>query len=669
MSNSVLGARRRSTLRCVGIAAVCLLVHPLAAQTGPIPDNGYQATVTIEVPHAVDTTEAIAARSVVIAEPFGHRVIPLGYPVQFSGRCGPAFVLQNDPARGLHTNGGGVSPRFPGPVESGLTPGDPNLAVGPNHIVTVINGRISFYTKSGVETFTGGSEDFFSAFGHFDLVYDCRTFYDQYSQRYWLQYAAFDTLFPRTYYLIAVSDDDDPNGNWSMWALNSTKNGPFEGGHWSDYPGFGYTEDCILISSNMFPWDRPGYYAKVRIAPKQQFLDNESVITYTDFWNFANPDGTLAFSLQPSRQIGENKMPYFANESSGNQISIFGIEDATSPNPRMVKRAVTVSRYNSPNGATQKGSSTKLDTIDARVYDVYCRDDRLIVTHTVRGGGGGISRWYELDATNMPDDLSLVQSGEISAGNASCWFAGPAQNGQGSIGIVFSRASVDEYPSVYYAGREASDPAGTLGEHVLVLAGTRSYTGEGSATVRWGDYFGCTVDAVDDFTFWGFLMYPYPYDGRFWVTEVFSFTIGELTSLSGVVSLPGYEDPAGLAAEIEFRTPGTTDVVYAYPIVLEADGSYDAGNVASGTFDVAVKFSHWLRQVRPSVTFDGAETVDFTPINGDALPDNRVDLEDLTQVLAFFSQANDQADLNGSGVVDLPDLSLVLANIGKVGDD
>lgn len=36
-----------------------------------------------------------------------------------------------------------------GPGENGGTPGDSNIAVGPNHVIACINGWVRFYTKTG----------------------------------------------------------------------------------------------------------------------------------------------------------------------------------------------------------------------------------------------------------------------------------------------------------------------------------------------------------------------------------------------------------------------------------------------------------------------------------------------------------------------------------------
>jgi hypothetical protein len=55
------------------------------------------------------------------------------------------------------------------------------------------------------------------------------------------------------------------------------------------------------------------------------------------------------------------------------------------------------------------------------------------------------------------------------------------------------------YPSIWYTGRLATDPLGTMpqGEGVIING-----TGSQTATQRWGDYTSMNIDPVDDCTFW-----------------------------------------------------------------------------------------------------------------------------------------------------------------------
>ena len=42
---------------------------------------------------------------------------------------------------------------FTGIFDTGWTPPDPEMAVGPDHVVLMTNGKIAFFTKTGTQTF------------------------------------------------------------------------------------------------------------------------------------------------------------------------------------------------------------------------------------------------------------------------------------------------------------------------------------------------------------------------------------------------------------------------------------------------------------------------------------------------------------------------------------
>ena len=68
------------------------------------------------------------------------------------------------------------------------------------------------------------------------------------------------------------------------------------------------------------------------------------------------------------------------------------------------------------------------------------------------------------------------------------------------MALGYSASNGTVFPSVFYTGRLAGSPLGTmpLGEK-SIKNGTGSQTGGGN---RWGDYTALSVDPTDDLTFW-----------------------------------------------------------------------------------------------------------------------------------------------------------------------
>lgn len=616
-------------------------------------------TVTERVKMAHDDTASIQARTPLFVPQIPRVVVPPGSRRPFAGQTGPGFHLPPDPARELKTIPGSA---FPGPGMSGLTPADPNLSVGPNHVICTINGRLQFYTKGGAMTFDTDPGTFFSSLGAYYLIFDPRTYYDRETQRYWIMYPAVLTnAFTHSYYLVALSDDSDPNGAWTLWALDSSKNGNTLTTNWSDYPGFGHTKDAVLFTGNMFN----AGYAKIRVALKPQFLAGSPVISYTDFWNFTDGTGATAFSLQPARTNGISNVPFLVSDGGTNNLTIYGINNVLTT-PTLVKKSLTVAAFSDPPYADQPGLANGLWTVDTRVFDVHCRDNHLFATQNTTSGTQSAVRWYEIDASAMPaGNPTMVQQGSFTATSRDDYFGNIVQNGAGHMGAAYVRSGSAEFITIYRQGRLITDALNTFGAATVVKAGTVTYN---VGNQRWGDYNGLVVDGGDDATFWGYQMTPT--SATTWATEVFSFTVGSVATLGGNVALDGWAvSPAGISATLEFRTPATTTVVHSYPITLDAGGNYSINPVFIGTFDVTLKISHWLRKTTAKVIASGVNTLNFTLTNGDMFQDNKVDIFDLNTGLTNFATVDPTLDLDGDNVIALPDLNLIFVNFATNGDN
>ena len=94
------------------------------------------------------------------------------------------------------------------------------------------------------------------------------------------------------------------------------------------------------------------------------------------------------------------------------------------------------------------------------------------------------------------------------------------------------------------------------------------------------------------------------------------------------------------------------------------------------TMDIAnvgiVRGTDVTAQLQLGGTSGAAQTINLafppSPLSGDANGDGKVDINDLTIVLAHYGETGDvwsQGDFNGDGAVDINDLTIVLANYGN----
>lgn len=125
--------------------------------------------------------------------------------------------------------------------------------------------------------------------------------------------------------------------------------------------------------------------------------------------------------------------------------------------------------------------------------------------------------------------------------------------------------------------------------------------------------------------------------------------------------------------EVEVRQPETRAVAETHQVIVRADGSYDLVLWHSGTYDIAVRGSNWLRAVRRVNVTANTTDIDFTLKTGDVTGDNLVDDADLTNAILDFgappSNLNGFTDLNRDRIVDDSDLTLVILNYGEQGQE
>eukprot|EP00899_Mesostigma_viride_P023466 jgi/Mesvir1/4303/Mv26310-RA.4 len=153
----------------------------------------------------------------------------------------------------------------------------------------------------------------------------------------------------------------------------------------------------------------------------------------------------------------------------------------------------------------QPGSATRLSTyqngILSRVlYRSFIDRDSLLATFTVNGGNDrGAIMWVELQRTiNASGALGpweRVQDGVTPSDNKNRWQGSAAMDQSGDIVLSYSvvDASNSTYPSLYYTGRGRFAPYGTMpSPETLLVAGTLA-----SAASSFGGRSAMAVDPVD----------------------------------------------------------------------------------------------------------------------------------------------------------------------------
>jgi hypothetical protein len=108
-----------------------------------------------------------------------------------------------------------------------------------------------------------------------------------------------------------------------------------------------------------------------------------------------------------------------------------------------------------------------------------------------------------------------------------------------------------------------------------------------------------------------------------------------------------------------------------YAVDTDESGSFILSDLTPGTYDLRVKNSHTLCNLKSGVALvAGSNTIDFgTLVEGDANDDNVVNIKDFSILAAGFYPAYDaRADFDEDGYVNISDFSLLVTNFGLYGD-
>lgn len=550
----------RPFLRWIVPAAVILLaVAGSGDSVGSEPTTLTGAQVTMSVPfvrESIDEIRALAPlRTRAVPE---HRAIPFHRIPRRSGAAeeaglpfaGPALaappLLASSPApsaAALDSSFAGLG--NPPNSQGDVIPPDTMGAVGPNHLVSLLNSDFGVFNKStGAVLQKIPLQSFWASLGTAagqpaDFPFDTKVLYDPVSTRFFAVTLG-GTQSPDSWIMIAVSATSDPTGLWSKWAIDADRDNNTQlFNNWADFPGVGLDGNNLYVSANMFSNLDSFQYSKVWVLSKPQLLSGSVSITWTEF---RNPPGS-DFNMQPAQTFGAAPAEYFLYEGAASGLSMARIDNSSGTPTWHAPTAVSVAPYASVNalpGAPQSGNDNTIDTSDTRLLNVVYRASSLWTVHTVQSPATVKTEvsWYQID----PGTATVLSQGRISDPTRWYYYPSIGVNQDNIAAIGFSGSSSREYVGGYYTivrpSSGIADPVSLLktGEapYYKTLSGTDN---------RWGDYSATVVDPTDNVTFWTLQEYaqtPDPVTGASrWGTWWGKFHPSDVAAPSGLSATAG----------------------------------------------------------------------------------------------------------------------------------
>jgi hypothetical protein len=437
------------------------------------------------------------------------RVNPLPDPINLPPPAGPegSNFFADPSVRGVHTGPPPITRRsFAGIPQTNAIPPDPHLAVGPNHIMQVVNTTFRISDKSGATLKTINADSWYGSLVPGVFVYDPKVVYDHFAGRWIMVWLDVDMNLQRGNYLISVSDDDNPLGVWHCWALPSTVNGSTIDGTWADYEGVGFDHRALYLTSNQFDFSGTYHHVKIRIINKTQlYAASVGAVTWTDFWDVRDAWGNPMIGTRPSISYSQPTEYYLVGNAPFVTATYMVVYKITDPltNPSLSAVHVPVVSSGSAPNAGQPNGATPLEgggyNGGIRCEPVY-KDSSLWVVHAVRSGTANqfsSVRYVRIDVT------SDVASEDVVFGAEGYWHIWPALgvDRDNNIAITFTRTSTSEFPAAAFSWRLDTDPPGLRPTEVF-RPGVNTYVVVADNRNRWGDYMGMAVDPVDRNDFW-----------------------------------------------------------------------------------------------------------------------------------------------------------------------
>ncbi len=511
---------------------------------------------------------------------------------------------------------------------TGVSPGDPVVEVGANHVIYAVNSGgsgtyFNVYNKSGA--LVAGPTTFGSLAPAGNSCTSDRgdplVHYDRQAGR-WFMLTMDDAGF-----CTFVSKTSDPvSGGWWFYGYSAPR--------LPDYPHCGVWNDAYVCASNegnaqvaVYAFDRANMLTGATARAAQRFQTVAKLPGYG--FQILTPSTFYGTTAAPSgrKQIlarHRDDEAHDGTSANGSQdfLELFEITlDWNTPANSGIAALprVAITEFNSwfrdySTFATvpQPGSTSRLDPIrevllNQLSYRNFGTHESLVGTFATNQNAARTGtvvdsavRWFELRRSGT-GNWALHQEGTFSPGDTSTHhlMGTAAMDKFGNIGLGYNvtrTTTPTKFATLGYTGRTASDALGvmTLGENEVAVGAAAETSG------RWGDYYQMTVDPVDDCTFWFVGMYR-PTGG--WQTRIADFrfpacggTTPTTYSVTGTIATSAGAGISGVNV-----SNGSTSVV------TNSSGVYTFTGVANGTYTLTPSLSGYtFSPATRSVTVNSA---------------------------------------------------------------
>lgn len=387
-----------------------------------------------------------------------------------------------------------IDVRFDGPYEPNVAPPDCVLAAGRTTVVSLVNVRISMYSRTGallqgpisLRTFFGIPPEF--------GVFDPLAIYDPFSDRFIVAVIADYGAGQDSRIYAAFSQTNDATGAWNKYWIDADLGQP---GNWADYGSIGIDRLAVYFTANLFV--RGGGYANATLYVYSKEdgyaglpLRNSHLIDVRTSGN--GSPYRLRPATVPVDVPGDEYYLAHTDSAVGDRISLWRLTGDRFASPSLAASSVTLpGLYFAPGRARQPGTSTRVDTLGANLWNVFYQGGKLWTAQSVSGAQGAAAWVSRIAVASSPAVREQTYAVEVTGKDTYFPHVIPDTEDH-DFALLSAYSGPDLHPTARYWNIDA---AGTVRVAELLENGTLA-----NLSGRHGDYFAVQADPIDRNRVW-----------------------------------------------------------------------------------------------------------------------------------------------------------------------
>jgi len=404
----------------------------------------------------------------------------------------------------------------------GFFPSDTVGALGDGFIVGAVNSSVQVFDRNGVTTLA--RTPFTTLSGNPSLLqFDPKVVYDDYANTFVLVWLGQEDS-PRTSRIFVAAIPNATAPDITTWCITEFAGDQIPGSPnvWADYPGLGFNDSRVTITTNQFTFPSSTgrfKYSQIMTFDKADLYDcSQPAPSPTVFGGTKTRDanGFQSFTIQPAQTVGSSPgaqvlISFELINGRLDYLVLWRIKPTATGFTLKKACCGPTGKVSLPPPGTQGGGGLNSqdlwwDAGDFRLINAFYDADRneLFAAHVVfknfkpdvltGGYPEAAVQWYEVNPASKLGNSVLARKGVIGSTEVDVGWPTVATDAEGTLFVTYNRAS--DPHNEFLSAWVATIPAGSnIDTQLLLHAGSATYDVV-NGVERWGDYTAVNRDPL-----------------------------------------------------------------------------------------------------------------------------------------------------------------------------